>query len=146
MQIKIIYFGKIKNKNLLVEIEELKKRISRIEIIELKEVRDSNINLIKKKEFEQVEKYLNSSNYNVVLSESGVEYETKEFYNYLKKIDKTIVFIVSGPYGPSVELLKKADLVLSLSKMIFTHEQAIYMLFEQLYRAQCFDKGIDYTK
>jgi 23S rRNA pseudoU1915 N3-methylase RlmH len=52
MKFKMISIGKIKNKNILSEIDELKKRISRIEHIELKEIKDNNIEIIKKKEFE----------------------------------------------------------------------------------------------
>jgi 23S rRNA (pseudouridine1915-N3)-methyltransferase len=146
MQLKILIVGKPKNKNLISEIEELKKRISRIEVIELKEVKDSNVEVIKNKEFELIEKHLNPEYFNVLLWEFGEMFSTKRFYEKLKKIEKPIQFIITGPYGASNELRERVNMILSLSKMTFTHEQAYYMLIEQLYRVECFKKGIDYTK
>jgi len=146
VQIKILTIGKLKNKNLIFEVEELKKRISRFELIELKEVKDSNVDIVMKKEFESIEKYLDSSNFNVLMWEFGDVFSTQGLYQKLKKIDKPILFIVTGPYGASNELKERVDFKLSLSKMTFTHEQALYMLVEQLYRVECFRKGIDYTK
>ena len=46
----------------------------------------------------------------------------------------------------SNELKNLVDLKLSLSSMTFTHEQALYLLIEQLYRVQCFEKNISYSK
>lgn len=147
---KIISIGKIKNKNLLNEIENLKNRISRIEFLELKEVKDKNPEIIKEKEFNLIEKHLSSNNFNILLTENGKEFNTYDFYNFIKKkeLEKDIIFIISGPYGPSEKLLnhKLIDLYLSLSKMVFTHEQAKYLLLEQIYRIECFKKNIPYTK
>ena len=145
-KIKIISIGKIKNKNLLNEVNELKKRISRFEIIELKEIKDKNIQIIKKKEFELIKPLINSSNYNILLIEKGVEFSTKEFYNKLKNENREIVFIITGAFGPNEDLENLVDFKLSLSKMTFTHEQAQYQLIEQIYRAQCYEKNIPYTK
>jgi 23S rRNA (pseudouridine1915-N3)-methyltransferase len=146
MQIKILTIGKLKNKNLFSEIEDLMKRISRLEIIELKEIKNKNLEVIKKKEFDLINNYLSSSNYNVLLWEFGLEFNTREFYDKFREIEKPILFIITGAYGPSEELKKKVDLKLSLSKMTFTHEQALYMLVEQIYRIDCFEKNIPYTK
>ncbi|MCA9459304.1 MAG: 23S rRNA (pseudouridine(1915)-N(3))-methyltransferase RlmH [Nanoarchaeota archaeon] len=146
MKIKIICVGKVKNKNLITEIDDLIKRISRFEIVYLKEVKDKNIDIIKKKEFDLIKPYLQSSNFNVLLWEYGREFSTRDFYDKFVKIDGTIVFIITGAYGPSEDLKKEVNMFLSLSKMTFTHEQALYMLTEQLYRVECFEKNIPYTK
>lgn len=146
MQFKIISIGKIKNQNLLSEINELKKRISRIEFIELKEIKDKSIEIIKKKEFEQIKPFISSSNFNILLTEFGKEFSTQDFSDYIRKIQKPIIFIISGPFGPFDELKNIVDLNLSLSKMVFTHEIAKFLLIEQLYRVWCFEKNIDYTK
>ncbi len=145
-KIKILIIGKIRNKNLFNEINQLKKRINRLEIIELKEIKDKNIEIIQKKEFEIIKSHIKNSNYNILLTENGFEYTTLDFYKKLKNIEKEIIFIISGPYGSNNELKKLVNLNLSLSKMIFTHEQALYLLVEQLYRSQCYNKNIPYTK
>lgn len=146
MQFKIISIGKIKNKNLLLEIEDLKKRILRLDFLELKEIKDKNIDIIKKKEFEQIKSHISPSNFNILLTEFGKEFSTQDFYEKLKNITKPICFIINGPYGPCDELRKCVDLELSLSKMVFTHEIAKLLLVEQLYRVECFEKNIPYTK
>ncbi len=146
MKFKIITFGKVKNKNLFLEIEELKKRISRIEFVELKEVKEKNIDILKKKEFELIKENISKENYNILLWEHAQELDTISFHKYLKNIDKTICFIITGAYGPNDDLKSLIDMTLSLSKMTYTHEQAQYMLVEQLYRVECIEKNIGYTK
>jgi 23S rRNA (pseudouridine1915-N3)-methyltransferase len=42
--------------------------------------------------------------------------------------------LIGGPYGLSDSLIKRADLVLSLSPMTLTHQMARLLLLEQLYR------------
>ena len=146
MKFKVITIGKLKNKNLSLEVESLKKRISRLEIIELKEVSDKNVDIIKKKEFNLIKPVLKNEDLNVLLIENGKEFSTKEFYDKYKSENRTICFIITGAYGPGDDLRNLVDFKLSLSKMTFTHEQAFYMLVEQLYRMDCFDKGIKYNK
>ncbi|MFW5704522.1 MAG: 23S rRNA (pseudouridine(1915)-N(3))-methyltransferase RlmH [Nanoarchaeota archaeon] len=146
MQYKIISVGKVKNKSLQTEIEELKKRISRLKEIEIREIKDSNPEIIKKKEFEEIKKNLSSEDFKVLLTEKGESFSTQNFYERLKSIEKPICFIINGAFGHSKELEKYIDMKLSLSEMTFTHEQAKYLLFEQIYRLECFEKGIPYTK
>ena len=71
----------------------------------------------------------------VALTEEGREFSTKEFSEYLGKVDRRIVFIIGGPFGIADEVKKRADLLMALSKMTFTHEMARFLLCEQLYRA-----------
>ena len=144
--IKILTIGKIKNSNLSDEINNLTKRISRLKIIELKEVKEKNIELLKKKEFELIKPHLKSSEFKILLWELGKEFKTKDFYEKIKSIDQDITFIITGAYGPSEDLKKESNMNLSLSQMTFTHEQALYMLIEQLYRCECYKNNINYTK
>ena len=71
----------------------------------------------------------------VALTEEGREFSTKEFSEYLGKVDRRIVFIIGGPFGIVDEVKKRADLLMALSKMTFTHEMARMIFLEQLYRA-----------
>jgi len=145
-KIKIICIGKIKNKSLITEINDLKKRLSRFEIIELKEIKEKNINILKKKECELISKHLTKSNYNILLIENGLEFSTQKFYEKFGRENREINFIITGAFGPNDELKNKVDFHLSLSKLTFTHEQAQYILIEQIYRMQCIEKNIPYTK
>ena len=144
--IKIVTIGKIKNHSLRTEINDLMKRLRRIELIELKEVKDSNTNKVKEKEFELLQPYVTSSSRKILLWEHGKTYSTQKFYDNIKKIEQEIVFIITGAFGPSKDLIEMADMKLSLSEMTFTHEQALYLLIEQIYRVDQLEKGTNYTK
>lgn len=71
----------------------------------------------------------------IALTEEGREFSTKEFSEYLEKVDRRIVFIIGGPFGIADEVKKRADLLMAMSKMTFTHEMARMIFLEQLYRA-----------
>ena len=51
------------------------------------------------------------------------------------KVDKNLIFIIGGTDGLNQEILKYADLTLSLGKMTFTHSFALIILLEQIYRS-----------
>lgn len=59
---------------------------------------------------------------------------------------KEVIFVIGGPLGLDKSVLEKADLILSFSKMTFTHEMVRLLLFEQLYRAFTILKGEKYHK
>lgn len=147
MSITILTIGKVKNSSLQKEILDLSKRISRFKLIELKEIKEKNIDVLKKKEFELIKPYIKNNVKTFLLWEYGDEFTTKEFYDFcFKKISGDILFIITGAYGPNDELKSIVDYKISLSKMTYTHEQALYMLVEQLYRVECINKNIPYNK
>jgi 23S rRNA (pseudouridine1915-N3)-methyltransferase len=60
--------------------------------------------------------------------------------------NRTIVFVIGGPFGLSKELKQKADFLFSLSQMTFTHEMARLFLQEQVYRALSIINNKNYHK
>jgi 23S rRNA (pseudouridine1915-N3)-methyltransferase len=46
-----------------------------------------------------------------------------------------MVFVIGGAYGCSSFLKERANLILSLSKMTFSHQLVRLIFMEQLYRA-----------
>jgi 23S rRNA (pseudouridine1915-N3)-methyltransferase len=54
------------------------------------------------------------------------------------------IFVVGGAYGLTGAVKARADKLLSLSPMTFTHEMARYLLSEQLYRADAIHRGSGY--
>ena len=84
----------------------------------------------------------------ILLSEDGDEYGSEAFAVLLSREMETapgrIVMAVGGPWGVSVAVKQRADLLLSLSPMTFPHELCFLFLAEQLYRAFSILQGANY--
>jgi len=153
LDVTVVAIGKFKDKNIITEINEIRKRIGfSLDFVFLKDVKGNNIDEIKKKEFEEIFNFFsknkrnNKEGYKILLWEKGKEKDTFEFHNFLDKLDKKVFFIITGAFGPSNELLNFVDFKLSLSKMTFTHEISMLLLVEQLYRVYTINKNIPYCK
>ncbi len=59
---------------------------------------------------------------------------------------RQVFFLVGGHLGLHRSVLERADLVLSLSRLTFTHEMARLILLEQLYRAWTIKAGHNYHR
>lgn len=86
----------------------------------------------------------------VALDGSGRQLTSEELAGQLGRWQgegrKTVSFLIGGPSGLAASVLKTADLVLSLSRMTFTHEMARLIMLEQLYRAYTIMAGEKYHK
>jgi 23S rRNA (pseudouridine1915-N3)-methyltransferase len=71
-----------------------------------------------------------------------------EFATFIKKWQNSgtrkLIFIIGGPLGFSDNVLSQNWKKLSLSRMTFTHEMALLVLLEQLYRAETINRGMIY--
>ncbi len=131
--IRIICIGKIKSEWKAAD-EEFRKRINgfrKLEIFEIKEERAKDLQKLIK-------------GYFVALDEKGTQLSSKEFSEVLKEKDK-ITFLIGGKEGIEKKIVEKADLVLSFSKMTFSHQLARIMLLEQIYRAFCIIHNLPYS-
>ena len=72
--------------------------------------------------------------YNIALHPEGKEMDSFEFSQNFD-INTSLNFFIAGAYGFEEGFLKKADGVISLSKLTFSHKIAKVILFEQIYRA-----------
>ena len=83
-----------------------------------------------------------------LLDERGMEYDSVMFAKFLQgKMNeslKSIVFAVGGPYGFSEDVRERANGMISLSKMTFSHQMVRLFFVEQLYRAMTILKGEPY--
>lgn len=84
----------------------------------------------------------------ILLHEQGVERTSPDFASFLSaQMEATagrVLLVVGGPWGTSRALAERADAVLSLSRMTFTHEMCFLFLAEQLYRAFSILAGTGY--
>lgn len=86
----------------------------------------------------------------VVLDPHGITWSSEELAGNMKdwEISGTsrVAFLIGGPLGLSDAVRKRADVLLSLSKMTFTHPMARLILLEQIYRAFRIIRGEPYHK
>ncbi len=139
----IIQLGKTKDSWLKEAIDEYLKRLKpylKLEIIELPDIalnKVANIAAVKAKEAETVLKQIQTEDYLILLDERGRQKSSLEFAGFLStlSIRKRVVFVIGGVYGTDKSLQSRANLLLSLSKMTFTHQHVRLVLIEQIYRA-----------
>ncbi len=85
----------------------------------------------------------------VVLDARGREMSSQELAGFFERqlVGKgQIDFIIGGELGISEELKSQADVLLSLSRLTFTHDLTRLILLEQIYRALTILKGEKYHK
>ncbi len=159
MRIQIIAIGKLKEKYLKQAVSEYLKRLnsySKIEISELAEEKSAEpttqaeINLILEKEGRRILKALHPDTYLIALAIEGKSFTSEAFaqkLDHLATYGKShLTFIIGGSYGLSSEVLQRADLLLSFSKMTFPHQLIRVFLLEQIYRAFKINRGETYHK
>lgn len=154
MKIVLLQIGKTSEKYIEEGIINFSGRIrkySAFEIITLPDLRNTR-NMPsreqKVKEGEKIIQYLKDDDLLVALDEKGKELSTLEFSSWLEKnlaySKKRIVFIIGGSWGLSDEILSKADFLLSLSRLTFSHQVVRLLFLEQLYRVFTVIKGEPY--
>ena len=83
----------------------------------------------------------------VVLDEKGKQFDSPALARQLEALQATgrrIVCVVGGAYGVTDELIARADVVWSLSSLVFPHQLVRLIMAEQLYRAQSIASGHPY--
>lgn len=80
------------------------------------------------------------------MSEEGILMGSREFSRALEADLQRggSAFAVGGPYGLSDRVRARADVVMSMSPMTFTHEFARAVLLEQIYRAKTISANAGY--
>ena len=145
MKIVLLTVGKTSQKNIEEEILLYSKRLSHYTDFELQEIPSLKISAkisqseLKKSEGQMVMKYLNSSDYVVLLDENGKSYSSIDFSKKIEKFMlnsfKRVVFVIGGAFGFSDELYSRCNEKVSLSNMTFSHQMVRLFFVEQLYRA-----------
>lgn len=104
--------------------------------------------LQKQREGEAILSRVGNGDFLVLLDERGAEFTSRRLAEFIDKkansLARNLVFVIGGPYGFSKSVYDRADSLLSLSKMTFTHEMARVITAEQIYRAMTILRGEPY--
>lgn len=87
--------------------------------------------------------------YKVAFDAEGYMMDTISFSNWLEdKLmgEKKLYFIIGGSFGIPKKVKSHSNEVLSFSKLTFSHEIALVILLEQIYRAFTIINGHPYNK
>jgi len=85
----------------------------------------------------------------IALDEHGREFTTRELSTWLQarmQDGRDLAFLIGGPDGHAQEVLARADLKWSLSKLTLPHALVRVVLGEQLYRAHTVMSGHPYHR
>jgi len=156
MRLKILWVGKTRNPSLAVLARDYLERIGRLAPIEVVEVRDASRakgspgGKAAESEAASLEKSLVRDAVVVALDEGGREMSSPDFARWLGGTGNTgareIDFIIGGPDGLAPRLRQRADHVLSLGRMTWTHEMSRVLLLEQIFRSLCILRNIPYHR
>ncbi len=88
--------------------------------------------------------------FTVALDSKGSQFSSESFARKIEEWElrgiRQVNYLIGGPDGLSSDVTGSADLLLSLSKMTFTHDMVRLFLVEQLYRAYTIKAGEKYHK
>jgi 23S rRNA (pseudouridine1915-N3)-methyltransferase len=155
MKLRFVWVGKFKSapaRQLVGDYLERIRRFARVEVSEMRDREDTG-NLARKiieKEGESILEQIASDPVVVLLDERGEQLDSKELSRFIEKHrlagTRQITFVIGGHLGVAGEVRQRADFVLALSRMTFTHEMARVLLVEQVYRAFAILHDLPYQK
>ncbi|MBR1480640.1 MAG: 23S rRNA (pseudouridine(1915)-N(3))-methyltransferase RlmH [Paludibacteraceae bacterium] len=144
MHIRLLVVGKTTDNRVEQLIGDYHKRLVHyvpfdiVVIPELKNTRALTQEQQKQAEGELILHALPKNSRLILLDEHGREYRSVEFAAQLQQLmtaGQDVTYVVGGPYGFSRAVYDRADGLLSLSKMTFSHQLIRALFAEQLYRA-----------
>lgn len=148
LKISIVCVGKIKEKYLNDGIAEFSKRITpfaKMEVISINEEKmpaepsEAEKQQVLQKETERLIAAIPNVDYIIALDVVGKQLSSPQLAEVIDDLalrgKSRVAFVIGGAFGYSDALRKKADMLLSFSKMTFTHQMIRLLLFEQIYRA-----------
>ena len=153
MKLKVVWIGKNKSAELDRVCDKFIGRIQYFVPIEIIQLKDPRIADEKKRievEGQRIQSVINGSSFLIALDPSGKSHDSTSFSKLLDKHmredPRDLVFVVGGYGGLSTPVRQRANKMLSLSKMTFSHDLSRLILLEQLYRALSIIRNLPYAR
>ncbi|MCK4677660.1 MAG: 23S rRNA (pseudouridine(1915)-N(3))-methyltransferase RlmH [Bacteroidales bacterium] len=145
MKITILLIGKTEKDYLKKELDLFENRLKHYIPVEvniipaIKSSKNLSIKMHKLAEAELILKQIKPDDHVILLDEKGKQYSSEEFASFIQGRLNTgienLLFVIGGPFGFHEKIYEKANSVISLSKMTFSHQMIRLLFIEQLYRA-----------
>lgn len=148
MNITIICIGKLKERYWTEAVQEYSKRLSKYCSFTIYELREEKApdnasaaeeTAVKEAEGKSILKQIKKDAYVIALEIQGKELNSEALAEKIEALGlagkSDLVFLIGGSLGMSDEVLSRADLRLSFSKMTFPHQMMRVILLEQIYRS-----------
>ncbi len=143
MKITLLVVGKTTDARLETLITEYTNRLKHYLTFEVRVIPELSgkgkisMDIQKRQEGELILKAVGNT-LTILLDEHGREYRSLDFAAHLQKLmssGRDVTFVVGGPYGFSKDVYDRADGLISLSQMTFSHQMIRLLFVEQIYRA-----------
>jgi len=153
MKISFMWIGKSKDKSYDDIIDKYLDKIKHYSSVDLKVLRQSKVNYknpetLKQYEARDILKQLKHHDFLVLLEERGRKLSSRGLADWIQHKQNIsighVVFLIAGAYGAHEDLKQRADYILSLSDMTYTHDMARMIITEQVYRAFTILRGESY--
>lgn len=154
MKVLLLMIGKTNQESLQQLIQDYMNRIQHYVnfetaiIPELKNTKNLPVAEQKEKEADLILKQIDNQDDIILLDEKGKQYSSRAFAEFInKRMNSSIkrtVFVVGGPFGFSKRIYDRANGMISMSSMTFSHQMIRLIFTEQLYRAMTIIRGENY--
>ena len=153
MKTELVFVGKTMDKRFSSAIDDYVKRVEhympvRLTVIPaLKNTKNLSEDQQKTAEGELILRQVQAGDTLVLCDEHGKEMRSVEFAQWVEGLQqraRKVLLVIGGPYGFSQAVYDRADVLISLSRMTFSHQMVRLVLAEQLYRACTIIKGEPY--
>jgi len=156
MRLRFLWIGKTKNAAILDLVADYERRIRHFVPCDVIEARDPSRKrsrsaaMLVSEEAQELSKHLSAAGRVVALDERGRQFSSEAFSAWMEsemnRGSRFVTFVIGGAEGLSPEIVRDADMVLSMGKMTWTHEMCRVLLLEQVYRALCILRGVPYHR
>jgi 23S rRNA (pseudouridine1915-N3)-methyltransferase len=152
----IVHVGKPRRPFVQSGIEHFKRKIRPYASLSLVESKEEPVRKgapasgIRAKEAERIQDQMDTHHVWIALDPQGRTLRSEELASFVQESmnrgRSRLAFIIGGPHGLAPQVLARADLTLSLSRMTFSHELTILVLLEQIYRTLAVLHNLPYPK
>ncbi|NMO94232.1 23S rRNA (pseudouridine(1915)-N(3))-methyltransferase RlmH [Paenibacillus lemnae] len=159
MLIQIIGVGKLKEKYLVLGIQEYAKRLApyvKFQVLEVPDEKapdslsEAEVAQVKGREGERILALIKESAHVIALDIGGKLWSSEELAAEIDRLGtygtSHVVFVIGGSHGLADDVVRRAQQRLSFGRMTLPHQLMRLVLVEQVYRAVKINRGEPYHK